>query len=416
MNLHTEVYTSKPVDAREKLDSLDHSIWSEIVEDATNGYVTQGRASEIEAAILEGIPAPQRAAVYLKTANVTTVIEKTSYSSIVKKARSTLSEETKGLLLGTGFPEELQEILLVFSYCNKESINEEKEDSAPNLFILHLCAALYRIPNLTEEETLFLLFKFDKLYSRLHRDEFYYKLSRTLEDADNEVFLHIVKQGININDLCKSLIHRLFSELAEDELLFTIADFILFEGLDYFLRLFGAIFRQEQSELQKLEGNELNEYLYSGAIIKTISKETLQISTEIEPKVVKYENEFHLMSANAISGNYDELSNLKEANDDLKFKIKDFNSKFQNLKLTQDEILQQSSDFNKRVEDALKKKEELTEQVKELQEKYANLTMRENLRNTIQANKDISRENQQLEDQIAELEKKIQAKEAKLEK
>lgn len=424
MNLSSDVYTSNSVDIADKIDSLCKStIWLELVEDFNNDFVTQGRAQEVEQAILEGLPENMRAAVYLKVANVISSMEHKSYISMLKKARSSLPEETKALLLGTGFPEELQEILVALSFCLSASANntnstnsDDKPDFLPNSFVLHLSAVIYGIPKLNDQETLALLLKFDRLYGRLHRDEFYYKLSRTIEDVSGDVFLHMAKQGINIHEVTKMLLHSIFSVLAETEVLTTIVDFILFEGLDYFLRLFGAVFLEQKDDLLSLEGDELNSYLWSTTVLQKITTDTLRVSTEVEPKMVKYENEFHLMSANAISGNYNELSNLKEANDDLKFKIMEFKAKSQNLKVTQKEILEQSSDYNRRVEEAIRKKEQLSGEVGQLQEKYANLTMRENLRNTIQANKDISRGNQELEEQIAELEAKVAATRAKLEK
>ncbi|PVH14430.1 uncharacterized protein CXQ87_002564 [Candidozyma duobushaemuli] len=413
MNMHTDVFSSVSVSLKSRVDTSDPSIWPGITEDTNNDYIRSGKVKTVESAILDGIPKQLRGVVYLKTAQVKTHIDKTSYTSLAKRAKSSLSNEDQALLDSENVSEDLKELLSVFTFCAREVSSDASNESVPTNFILRIAPVVAAIPGLSKQEILALLFKFNSLNSRLHRDEFYYKLSRTLEELVPECFKHISHQGIDLTEVYKSLLHNIFDVLQDQELLAKIFDFWLFEGYDFYHRLIGALFQEQEATIQKLSGDELSDFFFED-LVKGLSEETVAHALQVEPSLIKFENEFHLMSANAMSGNYNELSNLKEANDDLKFKIKEMRSKIDSLKKTQDEISGQETDYTSQLREAKHRREELQHRTRELQEKYAHLTMTENLHNTIKANEDISRQNHELVEQIATLERQLAAKRIKL--
>lgn len=165
-----------------------------------------------------------------------------------------------------------------------------------------------------------------------------------------------------------------------------------------------------------LNGNELYSYIYSNEFLSDLHLATLEAALKIAPSFVKYENEYHLMSVNAISGNDSELTNLKETNEDLLLHLKDLKLKTESLSKTEAEIVTQLTEYTEKLKEAQEEKERLSKEEEELRAKYAQLTMNENLTNLVNANKDISNENAELEAQIAELEKQIATKSAKLKK
>lgn len=413
MNMHTDIFSSVSVQLASRVDTSDPSIWPGIIEDTNNDYIRSGKVKSVEDAILEGIPRQLRSVVYLKTAQVKTHIDKTSYTSLVKRARTSILKEDQALLESDCTSEDIKEILLVFTFCAREGMKDSSE-LVPSNFILKVTNIVAAIPGLSKQEILAILFKVNALNSRLHRDEFHYKLSRTLEEIVPDLFKHISKQGINLSEVYTSILHNIFDVVDDQDLLTKVFDFWLFEGFDFFHRLIGALFKEQQLTMIKLSGDELNDYFFSHDLLKGLSEETVSHALEVEPLLIKFENEFHLMSANAMSGNCNELSNLKEANDDLNFKIQEMKQKIDGLKKTQEEILGQETDYTTQLTEAKQKREQLLQRVKELQERYAHLTMKENLHNTIKANEDISRQNLELVEQITALERQIAAKRIKL--
>ncbi|KAL6673939.1 hypothetical protein ACI3L0_004927 [Candidozyma auris] len=414
MNMHTDVFSSTPVQFKSRIDTSDSTIWPGIIEDSNNDYIRSGKVKHVETAILEGIPKAHRGLVYLKTAQVKTHIDNTSYTSLLKRARTSLSNEDRALLDSQGLSEEVKELLSVFTFCTREVMPESSTESIPSSFILKISPILASIPELSNKEILALLFKFNLLNSRLHKDEFYYKLSRTLEELVPDLFVHISKQGINLSDFYKLLLHSIFDVVSDPDLIAKFFDFFLFEGFDFYHRVFGALFKEQESRIRALSGDEMNELFFSNDFLKGLNEDTIAHALEVEPSLIKFENEFHLMSANAMSGNYNELSNLKEANEDLIFKMKQMKQKMDSLKNTQDEILEQHKDYTQQLRESKHKREQLEEKKRQLQEKYAHLTMKENLHNTIKANEVISRQNLEMVDQITALERQVAAKRIKL--
>lgn len=86
-----------------------------------------------------------------------------------------------------------------------------------------------------------------------------------------------------------------------------------------------------------------------------------------------------------MNNNSNELTNLKEVNDELVVKINDLRRKIDSLQATHYEISDQSEQYTKDLSEAEIENQKLLKRQAELQEKYQNLTMAENLSNTIKA-------------------------------
>lgn len=416
MNMYGDIFASSQIDLLSRLEKAQSDLqWDAIIRDYSDEFIRRNRMPDVEKAILAGIPDSLRPLVYLKTMRIRNQMEESTYQSVIKKAK--LSDWESTSLRVSSLPEELQEFAQVHEYCIREVVSSPQEpDLTTKRFVLGILPLVAGLPDLSKPEKLALLFKFGAFINRASKDEFNYKSSRALEDLLSEVFLHITKQGVDLTQLFKSVLLETFLSEVDRGVLLKLLDFIVFEGIDFLVRVTSALFEQNKDKLLKLNNNELAEFVLSKKFLATLSTETLQAATTVELKLIKYENEFHLMSANAISGNDNELSNLKDANEDLLLRISDQKQKIESLKQTQAEILSQSDEVSQKLQQAQLEKEKLSMLAEELHAKYANLTMKENLNNTIKANNDISSGNADLEVQIAELEKKVALKKAKLEK
>lgn len=417
MNMYGDIFASTPVEMESRLATSvsDSPEWASIIRDYSDEYIRTNRVHEIEQLVLKGIPASARPLVYLKTMRVRSHIENVSYHSVVKRAKSAQWENA--CAVESSLPEDVAELLQVYEYCVKEVNSAAQEpDVTTKKFVNGVLPFLVNLPGLGKPEVLALVFKFGALVNRASKDEFYYKCSRAVEDADGDVLLHISKQGVDISEFYKGILLDLFSSGVEQEVLLCILDLIVFEGIDFFVRLIAALFSEHSAKILEAKDDELSNYIFSDKFLLSASHETICKATDTEISLIKYENEFQLMSANAISGNDNELSNLKDANEDLMLRISDIRKRIENLKKTQTEILSQSEEYTQRLVAAQKEKKDLSDLAQELQAKYAHLTMKENLNNTIQANKEISSENADLEAQIEEITKKVEGKKQKLEK
>lgn len=412
MNMYAEVLASTKIELDSRIPQGDEK-WEKLVRDYSDEYIWQSRAGEVELAIAAGIPTEYRPLVYLKTMRVFSHIEKNSYAGLVKKAK--LEKWESALLPDVSLPEELAEYLQVYDYFAREVVMAQEIDVSARKFVAAVLPLVASLPGLSKPEIFAVLVKFGSLVARTSKDEYAYKCSRALEDLVGGLFLHIVKQGIDLAPLFKSILFELFSQPVSKEILQIVLDLVVFEGVDFLVRLTAAIFKENTPRILERNQSQLSDLLF-GEKFLSVSNDTVTTATSLEIPLIKYENEFHLISANAISGNDNELSNLKDANEDLLLRINDLKLKIENLKKTQTEILSQGDEYAKRLHEAQQERAELSETAQELQAKYAHLTMKENLNNTIHANRDISSGNADLEAQIAELEKKVASKKAKLEK
>lgn len=417
MNMYGDIFASTQIEFASRLAGTDaqDTQWRAIIRDYSDEFIRKNKIQDVEKAIIAGIPTSLRPLIYLKTMRVRNHMEESSYASVVKKAK--LAEWENTSMPETSIPDDLAELMRVYDYCIREvTSTQQAADVTTKRFVSGIFPIVASLPGLSKPEMLALLFKFGAFINRTSKDEFYYKCSRALEDVESRVFLHIVKQGIDLNQLYKSVLRDLFSLEIDHEVLLRILDLIVFEGIDVLVRVTAALFNQHSARILEINNNDLSDLIFSDSFISSLTIETIRAATETEVPLIKYENEFHLISANAISGNDNELSNLKDANEDLLLRISDMKLKIENLKKTHAEILGQGNEYALKLLEAQQEKQKLILIAEELQAKYAHLTMKENLSNTIQANKDISSGNADLEAQIAVLERKVASRKAKLEK
>lgn len=414
MNMSGDAVACTPVDLESKMATEpENAVWTPIVRDYSDEFLRKNEMPALEEAIVAGIPESLRPLVYLKTMGVRSCMESHSYSSMVKKAKLAHWESS---VPKTALADDLAEVLTVYEFCLHESGSPLEADVATRKFVGGVFPVLATLPGLSKPEVLALLSKFGALFTRVSKDEFCYKCNRVLEDTQNDVFVHITKQGVDLSRVYKAILVDFFSLTAPRPVVLAVLDLVVFEGVDFLVRLTAALFGLRSAELLELSNDDLTAVLYSNEFVSSLSIDVVAAATKTEVTVIKYENEFHLMSANAISGNDNELANLKDAHEDLVLRISDMKAKIDTLKKTQAEILAQSDEYTRKLEEAQKEKQALSDRAEELQARYAHLTMKENLNNTIQANRDISSGNADLEAQIADLEAKIAKKKAKLEK
>lgn len=349
---------------------------------------TASSTAELEKHLIDGIPVDVRSLVYLKTLQVRYKFSsREGYADLVKKASQPLDDP--------------KEVLNVFQYYGSKSP-----------FVLSIFDLVSSIPGLLKEETLFILFKFNKMLVNLNQEEYFYKVSRSLEDYLAELFNHITSQGIQIDKLGKKYVDTFFDKIEEERL--KILDFLVFEGFDFVLRLILFLFDQNKEFVLQLGGLELLAFLNSPEFFE-VDLDWHKILGQAS-QIIRYENEYHLIHANSFSNNNNELKNLQETSTGLKTTLAQLTTQLQDLQTTHDEIIQQNDDFNSKLTEALDQNDKLLTLKDELQEKYENLSMKQNLKNTIKANKEFSERNLELENQINDLKKSIAEKRLRLEK
>ncbi|KAK6464427.1 hypothetical protein DFJ63DRAFT_311734 [Scheffersomyces coipomensis] len=415
-------------DIKNKVDIEDDNVnyWISIIQDYSNQFIrTNDKIEEFETHLIKGIPTDLRALVYLKTLQIRYKLNhKESFDSLIKKAKySTYNQDHESFIKSLNLESSTQDIVEVYNYyinevSSKTNLNPDVIVSynAPSSFILSVTKVVSKIPHLEPEEIFYVLLKVDKLFHSLIKEEFYYKINRSLEDLVHKVFLHISVQGIYLNDLYKDILFNYFEhKITDPQQLLVILDFIIFEGFDFVLRLILSVFIQHKDNILKLEGDELSQFLNSS---KLFENHELNLSSILksQPQIIKYENEYHLIHANSLNNNQNELTNLQEVNDDLLIKINELNRQLENLRTTHTEITQQSDEYNVQLDEAKGINSELTSKMNGLQTQIKELTMEDNLNNTIQANKDFEERNNELEAQIEQVKNDIEKKKLKLAK
>lgn len=388
----------------------------------------------IEQHIISGIDAQLRPLVYFKILQIRIKLQRESYNNLLRRAINSPSARDvviESLLVDSS----LSEVLKVFNYYTNEvvsatsarfdainndsvaSSNESFSNLPPNNFIIHVSQLIATMPNLTNEDTFYLLLKLNKMFTNLLKEEFFYKANRSLEDLVSDVFMHIAKQGINLTTFFKQILFSFFNDRLPKEVLVQVLDFVVFEGFDFIHRLLVYVFDQNSTQIQLLYGDELQTFIYSSEFFNPLRAPSAFNSVlKFEPTMIKYENDYYLLHANSLNANDLELTNLKETNDDLIIKIQELTRQLDNLRATHNEILSQSDDHDRELAEVTGKNSQLTQLKLDLEHKYENLTMKENLKNTIKANRDFSQRNTELEKGIEGLKKKVDDKAAKLAK
>lgn len=440
--------------------SEDYDFWISYIQDPNDKIVRNRHVKVLENHICHGIPSSLRAAIYLKTLQVRYKFNKESYASLLKKANNSLTVRNQQAYFEnlTTVDLSLKDILKIFNYYNAEvkSVNgarleqinnrdssgtdlnstfESTSHLPPSNFVVSVGKLIReQIGNgkvgsgstLDNEEILFLLLKFNKMFSvNLIKDEFFYKINRSLEldPSTSQSFIHIGKQGINLVLVYKKMIFNFFQDQITKNRI-ELLDFLVFEGFDFFIRMIVSIFSLNSEQILSLEGDELNQFLNDDEkFFEVINGRTdismgeyLESVLKFEPNLIKFENEYHLLHANSLNNNNNELVNLKEINDELLTKIRDVKVQLENLKQTHDEIIQQSSSYKDQLKVASDERDQLTKLRDHLKQKYENLSMKENVRNARKANEDFLKRSAELEVQIEQLKLSNEEKRGKIAK
>lgn len=388
----------------------DEMYWTRILNDFNNEVIRENAIGELEEAIIKGIPSEIRGAIYLKVMQIRYRFNnKESFTGLLRRAKAHPDSYVERVELVN------RDAMRVFNYyMNEIQVStlpepvDKEDDDTPNTFIVHICRVLENVPGLTEENVLFLLLKFNKLFAQLIKDEFFYKLNRSMEEELHEVFTHVTMQGVNLINFYKKVLFNFFEGAVKD--LVKVMDFVVFEGFDFVLRLIVWVFRVNAPKLMELAGDELNEFVNLPQFfdVDYVWSEILLQS----PPIIKYENEYHLINIDSLNSN--ELRNLKEVNYDLNLKIGEIKKQLADLEVIHSEIVGQNDSIEAQVAEEERTKASLVAERAEYEARYENLTMKENLKNTIKANKEFAVRNRELEAQIADLRKGIEEKKAKL--
>lgn len=405
------IYANTEVNFRTRLEEshVEDLFWKSVVLEYGPNFVREGASAELEKNVLAGVPQNLRALVYLKALHISRLMDHQTFETLLKKTKlATFADSSKNATL---------DVLKVFQHGIQDdhtlsaALSEAK--SPANDIVHRLAELLSKVPDVQNVEQVSILTQLSTIVCRLSFEEFFYKGSRALEELNPEQFLHITKQGISLAGFFGLLLGPNLTCIP-DEVALTVLDFIVFEGFDYLLRLACALFKAQQDTLENLKGDELAEYIESEAFVDLITPDVLEAACGIEIPFIKFENEFHLMSANSISGNLNELANLQDTKHDLEGRLEDLNAKLDSLRKLHEEIHSQNEEYAAKLAQAQEEKIQLKAKESAPRQKYSQLTMRENLDNTIKANEEISQENEELVKQIAALKKKVDEKRLKL--
>lgn len=389
-------------------------------------YITEEEQPEdLASQLIKGIPSDFRGLAYLKGLQVRYQLSKEKYINLLHKAEKTDLKALDGLKIeGTALNafkvyNYYQEVVLEgqnsLDIINSGEVLDFYQSNEYNIEFLNRLTELFpEIPHLAEEEFLYLLLKFNKILVNLNKDQLYYEIMRSLEDLAGPTFIHVSKLGINIKEFLQKSIFRQFLQGTDHRTLLKILDFVVFHGFVVFARIFVYIFNE--SNILQFQGEDLANYLNSPQLVECLTEDIIPDILDIEPEIIKYENEYYIIHVNSVNSNNNELLNAQEVNKDLNRKIQLLKVEIENIRTTHTDILSQSKEYEDKVTEAQKENDELTQTHKTLQQKFDTLTMKQNLDNTIKANKEFSERNEELVNQIESMKKTIQSKAEKLAK
>lgn len=396
--------------------------WYDLIDDIHSTLLKNKFADKLEAQIIKGIPEYLRGLVYLKTLNVRYKFNKDHYNALFKRADASASVQSQAEFFEKlELPENVVNILKVYTYYSCEIIttrtiqmealhsetnisNIKTGTSLPTSFVVHTLTHIAEIPGLEDEEILFILVKLDKLYIQTLKDELFYKINRALEESENDLFIHISKQGVMFNAFYNEFLTKLYNSEGNKNWHTKLLDFIVFEGLDFFIRVVLYIFDLNREKLLLLTGDDLSEFLHSDTFLNYPDIDFSKV-VEFDATIIIFENEYNLAKINSIGNNSNELTNLRETGKDLRSRIEEMTTKLSALQTTHTEIQRLNAALKSDLQQSIDHRESLARSKAKLQDRYGNLTLIENVKNAKNANEDIAKVNSELEAQIAAIEK-----------
>ena len=233
---------------------MDDKFWYDLIDDTHSTLLKNKNAHKLEEQIVKGVPEYLRGLVYLKTLNVRYKFNKDHYNALLKRADGSESVRSQSQFFrNLDLPERIVNVLKVYTYYSCEIItnrtiqtealhSENTRSSLPTSYVIHTLKSISEIPGLEDEEILFVLVKLDKLYVQTLKDELFYKINRALEESENELFVHINKQGILFNAFYNEFLSKLYNSEGNKNWHMKLLDFIVFEGVDFLIRVVMYIF------------------------------------------------------------------------------------------------------------------------------------------------------------------------------
>lgn len=388
----------------------DDSFWAQYLKGNPLDY-----ADVVENHLLQGIPEKYKGLVYLKTLDVKYQLSKERYNNMLNKssfAQLPFGEEMKEIEAIS-----VKNALNVVNYYLHEIVSEQSQklqvmnstnelnNNGPAEVFPYVILAAKAVAEvlLLEIEMVYVFLKMYKMLVNVNFKELFYEISRSIEDLEPEKFGQIVKQGILVTDIVAKQVKELMS-LGRVELF----ELMLFQGVGSLTRVFVQLYK---AFILPEDGDNLAQSLLKPLFVERLS---ISESVKYEPDLIKYENEYYLLNVNLLTNNNYELLNSLEINQQLQKQIKALTVEIDNLKTTHEEIIQQSQEYEQEIVEKEKQHSELVAEHEELKLRFDRLTMKDNLDNTIQANREFGLRNQELEQQIEAMKKVIGEKRAKL--
>lgn len=390
MNNCYDILLLDPVVSKHEFDE-ENSFWQSFLNDYSDEIIRNGGVAKLESEIILGIPSQLRPRVYYKVLDI-------RYKFSSKRLLEKYIKADEGTTLT---PEET--VGVVYSFL--KDVGEDIDDQQ----LRKILGNSAKLVNFTNEENFFILLKLFQYFQTVKQNEFTYKANRALEDS-LLCYSHLSSQGVVWNLYYKNVFALLLQKFQE-----TLLDLLVFEGIDVVLRILLWCFVHHQEDLRSLAGDELLHFISSDEFFDSAQGKFAEILA-LDPPVISYENEFYLITANSLSNNRNELTNLQEIHQDLVVKIDGMKNKIDQLQLTHTEILDHNKRFTGDLATASEENAALNEKMNFLQQKYETLTMKQNLKNTLQANEEFSQRNADLKQQVEKLRKTIELKRTKLAK
>lgn len=420
----------------EQETSQSDSYWTKLISLwSPESVLSTLEVEDLESHIARGIPTALRLLVYLKVLQIRQKLShKKSLESLVAHAKSD-SSAPHLFIDSVDVDTEMKQVLTVVhlqmntpEYRNIHPRNSRLDSQSslktdgdamdpipPNSLVMHTAKLVSLLPGISSEDRFYIMLKLNKIFDTLDMDALCYQINRTIEDTLPQYLKHLTAQGLDLSALYTKILYTFCSGFINDEAaLATLLDYVVFEGLEFFLRLIVNALIHKKTEISELSGSKFIEFITLSQLFEnSIVWEDI---LNVQPHVIKYENEFHLIHVNSFNKNDNELRNLKEIYHELNISAYEHEQQLDTLLQSHNEIAQQSGDLSKKLHEALEKQRELAREKEELRVQYDILSMKENVINTTKANEVFALRNEELQQLILAAKERVAVKKAKVER
>ncbi|ODQ78552.1 hypothetical protein BABINDRAFT_162758 [Babjeviella inositovora NRRL Y-12698] len=395
---------------------------------------------------LQGFPCDARGVLYLSILRAKSALLEDAYAEMVASGRACDKNDELNILL-ENYSRELADskdakglktLLRCFTIYTGDIPSAHVVNVALVLHGASTTSALSpeSLVDLSEAETFSVLLKFDAIYSDLNKDEFYYKMSRTLEDTLPAVYLHLTAQGVILSSFYKKILSFEFfkdmftADVNKETAGSTTAQFVLqnmdmvvLQGVDYFTKFILHVFTAHQERILASNLNQQTQFLH----VELLNTENYSVASSssdfsdeeptfftatlyLTPDFIKYENEYNLLNNNSLNLNNTELINLKETNEDLTSKLQELNSKFEHLNKNHLAIVQENQEILQELAAQSADTTRLSARRDALAAQVQQLGMNEEILQTRERNEKFGAVNDELKQQIEETKRDLEAK------